>query len=113
MTDAIPITPNPSPAPTLDNLRLITARNLPGAQLVAQVRAAGFEVRSDGPTFTQTFDDLGNMFDVTLYVGECLRDGRWYGVATRTAASDDPTFIANARLVVEVAAIHKAAEGDD
>lgn len=106
----ISVKPNPSPEPNLDNLRLITARNLSAAQLVAAVRAAGFEVRSTGPTYTTTYDDLGNAYPITMYVGECLLGGRWYGVATETADREEPEFIANARLVVEVAAIHKAAD---
>lgn len=111
MSSEIPVTPNPSPPATLGNLRAITARNLPAAALVAQVRAAGFEVRSFGPSPDTITDDFENAWPVHLYIGECRRDDIWHGVATRTAISDDEVFQANARLVVEVAAIHKAAEG--
>ena len=97
---------------TIAVLRSITERGLPGAHLVAAVKAAGFEVRSDGPTHTITYDDLGNAYPVTMYAGECRLDDRWYGVATSTADRTDPEFVANAKLLVEVAAVHKAVEGD-
>lgn len=97
----ISVKPKENPEPTRENLRLITQRVLPAAQLVAAVRAAGFEVRSFGPI---DFDPNHQ------YIGECFCEDLWHGVSTLTSISDDPQFQANARLVVEVAAIHKAAE---
>lgn len=102
----ISVKPKENPEPTRENLRLITQRPLPPEQLVAAVRAAGFQVRSDEPQHWTVVDELtGQEYPGFLYVGECQVEGIWYGVSTHGAIS--PV----GRLMVEVAAIHKAAAG--
>ena len=102
----VSIKPKEKPEPTRENLRLITQRPLPPEQLIAAVRAAGFQVRSDEPHPWTASDDLGQTYDGFLYTGECQVEGIWYGVSTHGPLS--PV----GRIMVEVAAIHKAAEGD-
>ena len=110
----MPVQPDEKPKPTRRRLQEILAASsgrLPAAVIVAQVRAAGFEVSAVGPTYHEIAEEPpgSSVWPTHIYVGTCLCEGVEYFNATLTGVNEDPALQAQAQLLAMYAAIDRAA----
>ena len=108
------MTDDEKPKPTRERLQQILAASsgrLPAAAIVAQVRAAGFEITTGGPIPYDAHEaPPGNgVWPSHLYWATIVVEGIEHGATNITGVNDDPTVQTHARLLVARSVIDKAA----